>query len=33
MTLIGHLVVTTMMGNATSSINHESVVIMLNKAI
>jgi hypothetical protein len=33
MTCIGHLGVTNRMGNATSSIIHEGVVIMLNKAI
>jgi hypothetical protein len=33
MTSIGHLGVTNRMGSATSSIIHEGVVIMLNKAI
>jgi hypothetical protein len=33
MTFIDHLVLTTKMGSATSSINHEGVVIMLNKGI
>jgi hypothetical protein len=33
MTCIGHVVVTTRMGSATSSIIHEGVAIMLNKAI